>query len=104
MGATPPLLTASSDCPTYDSLRLREQAFVDAYLVTYRGDISAIKAGYTEHWAQAAYKLPQRAEIRDAIRERMQAARASADDVLHVLTRQMWVRWRIWCHRARTGP
>ena len=91
MGATPPLLTASSDCPTYDSLRPREQAFIDAYLVTYRGDVAAIKAGYTEHSARKrAYKLLQRAEIRDAIRERMQAARASADDVLHVLTRQMW--------------
>lgn len=91
MSARPLLLTPSSQCPTYEALAPQRRRFVDFYLLTYRAATAARRAGYSERTAaQIGHKLLHTPEVADAIRERMAAVRASADDVLHVLSRQMW--------------
>lgn len=63
---------------------------MDAYLVCYSAAEAARRSGYSPKRADSAgWRVLQRQDVRDAVQERLQEHRATADDVLHVLSRQM---------------
>lgn len=61
----------------------KQQAFVNAYLTTWNATKAAIKAGYAETTAYSqGSRLLKHAEISEAIRQRIEESKLSADETL----------------------
>lgn len=61
----------------------KQKAFIDAYLTTWNATKAAIKAGYAESTAYSqGSRLLKHVEIAEAIRQRIEESKLSADETL----------------------
>lgn len=64
-------------------MNFKQEAFVNEYLKDHNGTQAAIRAGYSKHTARAiACKLLTKADISEAIRERIAEKTMASDEVL----------------------
>ena len=64
----------------------KQQQFLDEYLFDLNASAAAVRAGYSEASSrQTAYKILQKPEVKEAIENRMQQSRMSANEVIQRL-------------------